>query len=116
MTKVYLSILQNSVNKASTTKSECKKSGMKTVWKIGFAHLLKKKKLNQLSSSGNNNNVDSPSRNHQSSNNRSARNGHARGTIPVSPAGSHEVQETSLDAQWSSTALLPNNVPDAASK
>ena len=89
---------------------------MKTVWKIGFAHLLKKKKLNQLSSSGNNNNVDSPSRNHRSSNNRSARNGHARGTIPVSPAGSHEVQETSLDAQWSSTALLPNNVPDSASK
>ena len=90
---------------------------MKTVWKKGFAHLLKKRKFGNLSSSGNNNNdEENPSRNHRSSNNRLTRNGHARGTVPVSPAGSHDVQETTVDIQWSSTALIPNNVPASASE
>lgn len=111
-----LVLFQNSVNKTSTTKSEVKKTGMKTAWKKGFVHLLKKKKFSHVSSGNNNNEDESLFRNHRSSNSRSARNGHARGTIPISPSGSHEVQETTLDVQWSSTALIPNNITSSASK
>ncbi|KAL4236933.1 Serine/threonine-protein kinase [Mactra antiquata] len=95
-----------------------------SIWRRGFVHLLKKKKLSSFGTSGNNNNdADSPSRyrmgNHSTSNStpntittiNNTRNGHARGTLRAIPPSSLDIPATNVEIKWTpSTRVVQNNI------
>ncbi|XP_053394610.1 uncharacterized protein LOC123525741 isoform X2 [Mercenaria mercenaria] len=94
-----------------------------SIWRRGFVHLLKKKKLTSFGSGNNNNNADSPSRyrvaNHSTSNSSSTnvvntvintRNGHARGTYRAVPPNTLDIPATSVEIKWSPAKVVQNNI------
>ena len=113
-----IKLFQNSNCKTSHVKQNNDTETKKSIWRRGFVHLLKKKKLSNLPFSGNNNNdTESPSRNrpnhnstNSNANNLNTRNGHARGTLRATPPSTLDIQATTVDITWSTPKIVRNNV------
>ncbi|WAR23171.1 KIN1-like protein [Mya arenaria] len=108
---------QNSNCKTQHWKASTETETKKSIWRRGFVHLLKKKKLTNCNLSGNNNNdterhTRNRHNNHSSTNstNANTRNGHARGTLRATPPNTLEIHAATVDVTWSQPKVVYNNV------
>lgn len=125
LTKLFR-YFQNSTCKSFPWKQAQETETKQSIWRRGFVHLLKKKKLTNFGSGNNNNDADSPSRyrmvNHSTSNSNTAnavntvintRNGHARGTYRAIPPSTLDIPATSVEIKWSPAKIVQNNIKTA---
>ncbi|XP_060555823.1 uncharacterized protein LOC132716543 isoform X3 [Ruditapes philippinarum] len=112
---------QNSTCRSFPWKQAQDTETKQSIWRRGFVHLLKKKKLTSFGSGNNNNDADSPSRyrvaNHSNSSTANVvntvintRNGHARGSYRAVPPSTLDIPATSVEIKWSPAKVVQNNI------
>lgn len=114
-------LFQNSTCRSFPWKQAQDTENKQSIWRRGFVHLLKKKKLTTFGSGNNNNDADSPSRyrmaNHSNSSTANVvntvintRNGHARGSYRAVPPNTLDIPATNVEIKWSPAKVVQNNI------